>query len=89
MYLFTSHVVLHAVDVAAAPMPTKQLATIGVDPVLQLSVVQHEVALPDAGVPALAGVHVEPDAIHEYVFVAEPNAQTEEVFWNELKFCVS
>ena len=80
MYLFTSHVVSHAVAVAAAPMPTKQLATISAEPVLQLSVVQHDVALPDAGVPALTGVHVEPDAIHEYIFVAEPADQTEEVF---------
>jgi len=72
--------VLHAVAVAAAPMPTKQLVTISADPVLQLSVVQHDVALPDAGVPALEAVHVEPDAIHEYVFVAVPADQTEEVF---------
>ena len=81
MYLFTSQLVEHAA-VAVVPVlsVTKQLATISAEPVLQLSVVQHDVALPDAGVPALAGVHVEPDAIHEYVFVAEPNAQTEEVF---------
>jgi hypothetical protein len=64
VYLFTTHVVAHAVAVAAAPLPTIQLATISAEPVLQLLVVQHDVALPDAGVPDLAAVHVLPDA-HE------------------------
>ncbi len=85
MYLFTSHVVLHAVASAAAPTPFKQLVTISAGPALQLSAVQHDVALPDVGVPVLAGVHVLPAAIHENVSVAVPADQTEEVFLKLIK----
>jgi hypothetical protein len=46
--------------------------------------VQQDVAVPDIGVPVLAGVHVVPDGTHEYVSVAMPAAHTEVVF-NKLK----
>jgi hypothetical protein len=49
-------------------------------PVLQLFAdVQHDVAVPDADEPALEAVHVVPDGTHEYVLVAQPANQTEEV----------
>ncbi len=51
------------------------------EPVLQLLVVQHDTAAPDVDEPVLVAVHVEPDATHEYVLVAVPDSQTEEVFW--------
>ena len=47
---------------------------------LQLFVVQHDVAVPAVVAPVLEGVHVLPDGTHEYVFVAVPDAQIEEVF---------
>ena len=70
--------VVHPVPTAFVPAPTIQLATISAEPVLQLFAdVQHDIAVPDVGVPVLAGVH---DATHEYVLVAMPDDQTEEVF---------
>jgi hypothetical protein len=74
--------VVHPVATAFVPAPTIQLATISAEPVLQLFAdVQHDIAVPDVGVPVLAGVHVVPDATHEYVLVAVPDDQTEEVFF--------
>jgi hypothetical protein len=62
----------------------KQLAKIRAETVLQLLVVQQDVAVPDIGVPVLAGVHVVPNGTHVYVSVAMPAAHTEVVF-NKLK----
>ena len=64
MYLFTTQLVIHPADAVVAPVVTKQLATIRAEPVLQLFVVQHDVAVPDVGVPVLVAVHVVPDAAH-------------------------
>jgi hypothetical protein len=51
------------------------------DDVLQLFVVQHDIACPNVDTqPNLAAVHVVPDSTHEYVFVAVPADQTKEVF---------
>jgi hypothetical protein len=56
-------------------------AEISTEPVLQLFDEQHDVACPNVDTqPNLAAVHVEPDGTHEYVLVAEPADQTEEVF---------
>ncbi len=46
---------------------------------LQLFVVQHDVAVPAVVAPVLEGVHVLPDATHEYVLVAMPFVYDEEV----------
>ncbi len=81
MRLFTMQFVAHAVATAFVPAPAIQLAKIATEPVLQLFAdVQHDVAVPDVGVPVLVAVHVVPDGTHEYVLVAAPDAQTEEVF---------
>ena len=56
-----------------------QLATISAGPVLQLLVIQHDVAVPAVVAPVLEGVHVLPEATHEYVLVGVPDAQIEEV----------
>ena len=79
-FKFTTQFVVHPVADAPVPVPTIQLATISAEPVLQLSVVQHVAALPDVVEPVLEAVHEEPDATHEYVLVAMPDAHTEEVF---------
>ncbi len=46
---------------------------------LQLLVEQHDVAVPDVGVPVLVAGHVLPAATHEYVLVGVPDAHAEEV----------
>jgi hypothetical protein len=51
------------------------------EPVLQLlGDVQHDTTVPAVVEPALEAGHVVPDATHEYVLVAVPDNQTEEVF---------
>ena len=55
------------------------------EPVLQLFAdVQHDTTVPAVVEPVLEAVHVVPDATHEYVLIAVPNAQIEEIF-NKLK----
>jgi hypothetical protein len=56
-------------------------AEIATEPVLQLFAdEQHDVAVPAVDEPVLVAVHVVPDGTHEYVLVAVPDNQTEEVF---------
>ncbi len=78
-FKFTTQFVVHGVANAPVPVPTIQLATISAEPVLQLSVVQHVVALPDVVEPVLEAVHAVPDGTHVYVLAAVPAVQTEEV----------
>ncbi len=77
--LFTLQFVAHACDVAPVPVPDIQLARTDAEPVLQLSVVQHDTAVPDVVVPEFEAVHVVPDGTHVYVLAAVPAVQTEEV----------
>jgi hypothetical protein len=49
------------------------------EPVLQLFDEQHDTAVPDAVDPVVEAVHVVPDATHEYVLTAVPDAHIEDV----------
>ena len=80
-FKFTWQFVVHAVDTAAAPFPTIQYARNDTEPVLQLLVEQHNVAVPAVDEPVLEAVHVVPDGTHVYVLVAVPADQAEEVFY--------
>ena len=49
------------------------------EPVLQLFVVQHDTTVPEVVEPVEEAVHVVPDATHEYVLTAVPDAHIEDV----------
>ncbi len=71
-------------SVTKAPIENKGLidcdAENEAEPVLQLFAdVQHDTTVPDVVEPVLEAVHVVPDATHEYVLVAVPADQAEEV----------